>query len=87
VEQPIGERTVNQIIDQAAKLAGLEHLKVHSLRHTAAKLRRKGGYTLEQVSEFLDHNSIATTQIYLGALESKGDVGWRNVEALIGLDG
>ena len=87
IERPLAEITVNQILDRAASRAGLEHVKVHGLRHTAAKLRRKGGYTLEQVSEFLDHNNIATTQIYLGALESKGDIGWRNVEALIGLEG
>lgn len=86
VERAISEDTVNQVLEYAASRAGLEHVKVHALRHTAAKLRRKGGYTLEQVSSFLDHSSIATTQIYLGATEGMSDIGWRSVEALIRIE-
>jgi integrase len=84
---PIGERTISQVVNRAAKLAGLEHIKVHALRHTAAKLRRRSGASLEEVSQFLDHSSIATTQIYLGAVEAKEDIGWKKIEALIGLEG
>ena len=75
VDQPLGERTISQIIGRAATKAGIEHVKVHALRHTAAKLRRKGGASLEEVSKFLDHTSIATTQIYLNAVESPARCG------------
>ena len=83
--KPIGESTINYVVSQAAKKAGLEHLSVHTLRHTAAKLRRATGASLEEVSAFLDHANIATTQIYLSSTEAKADVGWRKVEAIIGL--
>ena len=85
-DQPIGERTVGQIVSRAAEHAGLGHVKVHTLRHTAAKMRRKTGASLEEVQKFLDHSSIATTQIYLNAVEAAGDPNWRAVEALIGIE-
>ena len=84
--QPIGESTINWIVTEAAKKAGLDHVKVHGLRHTAAKLRRKTGANLEEVQRFLDHSSIATTQIYLNQVEAAGDPDWQKVEALIGLE-
>ncbi|NWJ49166.1 MAG: tyrosine-type recombinase/integrase [Chloroflexi bacterium] len=83
-ERPLAPITINQIVHRAASLAGLEHIKVHSLRHTAAKLRRRSGADLEDVSQFLDHSSIATTQIYINSLEAVKDVSWQGVEALIG---
>jgi integrase/recombinase XerC len=83
-ERPIAPITINQIVHRAACLAGLEHIKVHSLRNTAAKLRRRSGADLEEVSQFLDHSSIATTQIYINSLEAVKDVSWQGVEALIG---
>lgn len=80
---PISPRQIAYIVDGAAKRAGLGHLKVHALRHTAAKLKRKAGDGIEEVSAFLDHSSIATTQIYLGAIEAKKDKSWRKVEDLL----
>ncbi|MEI6043240.1 MAG: tyrosine-type recombinase/integrase [Chloroflexota bacterium] len=85
LNKPIGESTINYVVEQAAKRAGLEHVTVHTLRHTAAKLRRATGATLEEVSEFLDHSSLATTQIYLNNTEARQDMGWRKVQALVGL--
>jgi site-specific recombinase XerD len=84
--QPISEATINQIVDYAARRAGLEHVKPHALRHTAAKLRRSAGESLEDVSNLLDHSSLAVTQVYLQNVESRSDIGWKRVEALIGLD-
>ena len=45
--------------------AGLPPSGVHVLRHTAAKLRRDVGESVESVSQFLDHSSLAVTTTYL----------------------
>jgi len=41
--------------------AGLPLSGLHVLRHTAAKLRRDAGESIEEVSRFLDHSSLAVT--------------------------
>lgn len=43
-----------------------EAVQPHDLRRTFAKLARKGGAELEQISLVLGHSSIKTTQTYLG---------------------
>ena len=42
-------------------MAGLPVSGLHVLRHTAAKLRRDVGESVESVSQFLDHSSLAVT--------------------------
>jgi integrase/recombinase XerC len=58
---------------------------LHVLRHTAAKLRRDAGESVETVSAFLDHSSLAVTTTYLRRLEGQQDQGWAAVAATIGL--
>jgi integrase/recombinase XerC len=65
--------------------AGLTPTGLHVLRHSAAKLRRGAGETVEQVSAFLDHSSLAVTTVYLRRLEGVEDRAWREVAAAIGL--
>jgi site-specific recombinase XerD len=43
------------------KDAGLPRGGVHLFRHSAAKLRRDAGDSVEEVSRFLDHSSLAVT--------------------------
>jgi site-specific recombinase XerD len=66
-------------------LAGLPPAGVHLLRHSAAKLRRDAGESVEEVSRFLDHSSLAVTTVYLRRLEGLGDPGWCKVAAALGL--
>jgi integrase len=54
-------------------------------RHSAAKLRRDAGETVEEVSRFLDHSSLAVTSVYLRRLEGEHDSGWNAVAQAIGL--
>lgn len=68
-----------------ARRAGLGHVAPHALRHTAAKLRRDAGESIEQVSAFLGHRNLATTALYLARLEGETDPGWRRVADLVGL--
>ena len=65
--------------------AGLPPSGLHLLRHTAAKLRRDAGESVEDVSRFLDHSSLAVTTTYLRRLEGQEDRGWGKVAAAIGL--
>jgi integrase/recombinase XerC len=65
--------------------AGLAPTGIHVLRHTAAKLRRDAGESIESVSAFLDHSSLAVTSVYLRRLESPADTSWELVAAAIGL--
>ena len=64
--------------------AGLPPAGLHVLRHSAAKLRRDAGESIEDVSRFLDHSSLAVTTIYLRRLEGQEDLGWGKVAEAIG---
>lgn len=65
--------------------AGLTPTGLHVLRHSAAKLRRDAGESVESVSGFLDHSSLAVTTVYLRRLEGVEDRAWRDVAALLGV--
>jgi site-specific recombinase XerD len=65
--------------------AGLAPTGIHVLRHTAAKLRRDAGESIESVSQFLDHSSLAVTSVYLRRLEGQEDRTWPDVAAAIGV--
>ncbi|MGD0409903.1 MAG: tyrosine-type recombinase/integrase [Candidatus Limnocylindrales bacterium] len=67
------------------RAAGLAPTGVHVLRHTAAKLRRDAGESIEEVSAFLDHSSLAVTTVYLRRLEGQEDRAWREVAEAIGV--
>jgi site-specific recombinase XerD len=65
--------------------AGLPASGVHILRHSAAKLRRDAGQSIEEVSSFLDHSSLAVTAVYLRRIEVTEDAGWAGVAQAIGV--
>ena len=65
--------------------AGLAPTGLHVLRHSAAKLRREAGESIEAVSAFLDHSSLAVTTVYLRRLEGVEDRTWREVAVALGV--
>ncbi len=65
--------------------AGLPLSGLHVLRHSAAKLRRDLGESVESVSQFLDHSSLAVTTTYLRRLEGQRDTAWQGVASVIGV--
>ena len=67
------------------RASGVGGSGVHVLRHSAAKLRRDAGETVEAVSQFLDHSSLAVTSVYLKRLEGVDDVGWGKIAEALGL--
>jgi len=67
------------------KNSGLPPAGVHIFRHSAAKLRREAGESVEQVSRFLDHSSLAVTSVYLRQLEGERDTTWQQVASTLGI--
>ena len=67
------------------RAAGLAPSGLHLLRHSAAKLRRDAGASIEAVSSFLDHSSLAVTSVYLRRLEGEVDRTWPDVAIAIGV--
>ncbi len=66
------------------KAAGLPPAGVHIFHHSAAKLRREARESVEQVSHYLDHNSLAVTTVCLRQLEGDRDTAWRQVASALG---
>jgi integrase/recombinase XerC len=84
-EQPISAYEVGRRLKRYGRLAGLriDNLHVHTLRHTAAMLRREAGDDVQEISEFLGHSSLAITQIYLQAVEGRQDTSWAKIADLL----
>jgi site-specific recombinase XerD len=82
---PISGQGFAANLDRYAGRAGLGHLTPHGLRHSAAKLRRATGASLEEVQSLLGHRTLATTSRYLARLEAETDSGWAAAAAAIGL--
>ena len=83
----ISDSTLAVHLARYATEAGLEGVTCHALRHTAAKLRREAGASIEDVSSLLGHRSIATTAGYLRLLEDEEDHGWEAVADALGFKG
>ncbi|HPH97370.1 MAG TPA: tyrosine-type recombinase/integrase [Anaerolineaceae bacterium] len=60
----IEKRTIQRAVARFAKLAGLQHVSCHTLRHTFAKDLIDRGVTLEKVAALLGHSNLNTTRIY-----------------------
>jgi integrase len=60
---------------------------VHIFRHSAARLRRDAGESIEDVSRFLDHSSLAVMTTYLRRLEGQEDKSWEKAAEAIGIRG
>lgn len=80
---PISSQTLYDNLRRYGRAIGVEGLTVHTLRHTAAKLRRQAGASLEDVQTVLGHANIATTARYLARLEGAKDTGWAAAAALL----
>jgi integrase/recombinase XerD len=80
---PITSQTLYLNLRRYGDRADIPGLTIHTLRHTAAKLRRQAGAGLEDVQSLLGHASIATTARYLARMEGARDTGWEAAAALL----
>ena len=75
-EAHVSQPTINlrfRLYRDAAGLVDARKLTVHSLRHSAALIRRQSGATLEQIKEILDHSSLAVSDRYLQVQVGQSD--------------
>lgn len=82
---PISSHGFYKNLQSYAKRAGLKDVTPHVLRHSAAKLRRDTGASIEAVGSFLGHRSLHTTSRYLARLEGEEDPGAAPVAHMLGL--
>jgi integrase len=61
-------------------------MHVHCLRHTAAMLRMEAGENVNDISSFLGHSSINTTQLVQIELGGRQDKSWDAVAGMLGLE-
>ena len=60
-----GASTIEQIVRDIGKRAGVDNVHPHRFRRTGATLAMRHGMPIEQVSKLLGHEQLSTTQIYL----------------------
>lgn len=65
-EGNVSPREVARIVKKHASAAGFPDIATHDLRRTYAKLSYQNGAHLDQIQINLGHESLTTTQKYLG---------------------
>lgn len=59
--RPLREGAVRNCMNRILKKAGLKHIRIHDLRHTAGSILLDEGLSLAAVASFLGHSTPATT--------------------------
>lgn len=70
--------SVNMRLKELCRQVGIQdadHIHVHCLRHSSARLRSAAGQELASISRILGHKSVATTSRYLEDLRGVDDPG------------
>lgn len=85
-----GQRLTRQgfwlILKNYARMAGIEGITPHALRHSFALDMLSRGMDLRSVQELLGHANISTTQIYAHVRKAQGGMPLSDVLALDGLE-
>jgi site-specific recombinase XerD len=84
---PLSLREVGRLLKMYCKKADLDaqRIHVHTLRHSAAMLRKAAGDDIESICHFLGHSNIGITQIYLHSIEGNKDESWSKASDMLGL--
>ncbi len=83
--KPRDSRSALRALQRVLKIAGLEHVRFHDLRHTHASLLLKAGVHPKVVSERLGHGSVSfTLDVYSHVMPGIQESAVARLEALIG---
>lgn len=70
----VGRTSIRRIVDAHLKLANVEHITLHGLRHSFATRMFDKGYDIKEVQEHLGHSSMDTTmKFYIHYTNTKKD--------------
>ena len=69
--KPLSSRTVERILKDIGKRAGVSNVHAHRFRRTAATMALRRGMPLEMVSKMLRHENLQTTMRYLDLTEEE----------------
>lgn len=78
VYTPMTKTTIQYIVKQIGKRAGVDRLHPHLFRHTMATHSLNGGMDIDMVGGLLGHANINNTRIY-----AKRDISFSNYKALV----
>jgi integrase/recombinase XerD len=68
--EPLSAHAIYNVVVKYGRLAGLDEVTPHSLRHTFARTLLASGTPINDVADLLGHSSLDTTRIYTKASET-----------------
>ena len=81
----LSSHSFSKNLKRYARLAGIEKINVHQLRHTVAQLVGDNTGDLGAVQNVLGHKNLATTRVYLRTISVKRDTHSAGIAARLGL--
>ncbi len=82
---PLGATTIAKTLDAALSRAGLPHVRVHDLRHSAATMLLTAGGSLRDVQEMLGHSSYSlTADVYAHILDEQRQATAERIDQALG---
>lgn len=86
-DAPLSSSWVNRLVKRYARLGGIkQRVTCHSLRHSAAMLRRDHSTDIMDLQRFLHHSNLSTTQIYIDHVTVRSDTIALRVAAQLGIE-
>ncbi|MGZ3617794.1 MAG: tyrosine-type recombinase/integrase [Ktedonobacteraceae bacterium] len=68
--EPLSAHAIYDVVVKYGRLAGLDEVSPHTLRHTFARTLLVSGTSINDVADLLGHSSLDTTRIYTKASET-----------------
>jgi len=84
---PLSSHAFAKNLKKYGKLAGLDAIHVHQLRHTFARLVGEDEGDMTKVQHALGHKNLATTRVYLPRVTTKRDTFSAGIARRLGLNG
>jgi integrase len=79
-------QAIRDVVNHYGRVIGVPELAAHDLRRTYAKLAHKGGSGVDQIQLSLGHQSLKTTEKYLGVSQNLTDAPGDRLGLTLGTD-